>query len=121
MTEECNAKLLLTEFNRIIPKESIAVLSIQQNRLKKYAVLLETKNGEFVTAAIASLPVAQRLLGKLNRWFGSGENMPFHIKYELEKIHSCRLARREAAYGNRYAKSREKNSLPDKDNYGDNL
>lgn len=94
MAEECNAKLLLTEFNRIIPKESISGFSIQQNLLRKYAVLLETQNGEIVTAAVTSLPTAKWILNKLNRWFGSGENMPFHMKYELEKVHSCRLARR---------------------------
>lgn len=79
-------KLLLTEFNQIVPKKKIISFSIVLNRQKTYSVIAEMGSGEFVTVAVTSLHIARRLLRKLTIWMESSGDFPFHTQYEVGKI-----------------------------------
>lgn len=79
-------KLLLTEFNQIVPKKKIISFSIVMNRQKTYSVIAEMGSGEFVTVAVTSLHIARRLLRKLTIWMESSGDFPFHTQYEVGRI-----------------------------------
>lgn len=79
-------KLLLTEFNHIVPKKKIVSFSIVMNRQKTYSVIAEMGSGEFVTIAVTSLQIAKRLIRKLTIWMESNSDFPFHTQYEVRRI-----------------------------------
>ena len=80
-------KLLLTEFNRILCKENIVSLRIEQNQMKSYSVLAEINNGEIVTiAVITDVKTARKFALKLRLWLQSTEDCLFHTQYEINHI-----------------------------------
>ena len=80
-------KLLLTEFNRILCKENIVFMRIEQNQMKSYRFLAEINNGEIVTiAVITDVKTARKFALKLRLWLQSTEDCPFHTQYEINHI-----------------------------------